>query len=75
MPRDGHDIGCAIGKRDATSGGADLQHVPRKIAGRMHHRLMLGRDVATGRVIVEAKVQPAAAATRGFEQFWDREGA
>ena len=57
MRRDRHDVRRSVGKPDAGAGKRNLHHVFRKVASRMKHVLVRGRDVAAGRVVVSSEVR------------------
>src|SRR6185503_7998189 len=56
MWRDRHDVRRTVRKPNARTGKRYLHHVLREVTRRMQHVLVCGGDVATGRVVVRAKV-------------------
>src|SRR5689334_17702523 len=58
---DRHDVRRSVREPDARPAKRDLHHAPGKIARRMKHVLVCGRDRAAGSVIVRPKMSPRAA--------------
>src|SRR4030095_1519553 len=52
-----HDVGRTIRQPDPGPGKRHLHHVLGKVAGIVEHVLMSRCDIATGRVVVSAKVR------------------
>src|SRR5467141_816570 len=68
MRRRRQNVGCAIRNPDSGAGKRDLHHVFGKIAGRVGHRLVRGRDAAACRVIVSTEMSGDATARGRVEQ-------
>src|SRR5882724_7064988 len=68
MWRRRQNVGCAVGNPDSGAGKRDLHHVFGKIAGRVEHCLVRGRDAAACRVIVSTEMSGDATARGRVEQ-------
>src|SRR5467141_1549250 len=69
MRRRRQNVGSAVGKPDSGAGKRDLHHMFGKIASRVGHRLVRGRNATACRVIVSTEMSGDATARGSVEQL------